>query len=501
MELIFQERKLDYLSRVLCETVLLEQTADVIVPDSYPDAERVVDAFGTLLIRNAECTGSSLSVAGTVQAGVIFVTEDGEVQCLQTQIPFSARKELPAERQDCTLQCKCMLRSVDARPLNSRKLLVRVGVSCTMMAYSKEEGKLCEIAEPSENLQLRRTELPLRMPLALTEKNFAINEELELPTSRPAISQLLKAVVRMQVNEQKNVGNKAVFKGNLHVHALYADRDEKLHTHDWDLPFSQYAEFEQEMDEAELQTVPALTGFDVEPDSQVECRRLFLSANVLAQCSAIGEKKLALIEDAFCTDAELKPQWEEWEMYGLLDRQSFRETALATSEEAASSVVDAWVYPDEMSRERDGAKMQLRLPLTCNILYYDAEGNLQGRSMHPTVSFETELNERGGCRMNEIDCGEVYCNAGANGIELRVPVQASVESYANHHLRAVCGGEVTELQHDRARKPAVVLRRTDADEEVWEIAKACRAPLKAILQANGLESPTVPANTMLLIPM
>ena len=111
MELVFQDSKLEYLSRILCETVAQEQTADVIIPDSFPDAERVVDAFGTLLIRSEECTAGSASVAGVVQAGVLFVSEQGQVQCVQAQIPFSVRREFAQEQESCTLQCRCVLRS------------------------------------------------------------------------------------------------------------------------------------------------------------------------------------------------------------------------------------------------------------------------------------------------------------------------------------------------------------------------------------------------------
>ena len=56
MELVFQEKQLDYLGRVLDQTVTQELTAEVIVPDSCADADRVVDAFGTLLVRAEECT-------------------------------------------------------------------------------------------------------------------------------------------------------------------------------------------------------------------------------------------------------------------------------------------------------------------------------------------------------------------------------------------------------------------------------------------------------------
>ena len=44
MELVFQEKQLDYLGRVLDQTVTQELTAEVIVPDSCADADRVVDA-------------------------------------------------------------------------------------------------------------------------------------------------------------------------------------------------------------------------------------------------------------------------------------------------------------------------------------------------------------------------------------------------------------------------------------------------------------------------
>ena len=95
MELVFQEQKLEILSRILCDTVSQEQTADVIIPDSMPDAERAADAFGTLLIRAEECTEDSAAVSGTVQAGALYIGEDGSVQRVDAEIPFSVRRDFP----------------------------------------------------------------------------------------------------------------------------------------------------------------------------------------------------------------------------------------------------------------------------------------------------------------------------------------------------------------------------------------------------------------------
>ena len=148
MELVFQEKQLDYLGRVLDQTVTQELTDEVIVPDSCADADRVVDAFGTLLVRAEECTAGSASVSGEVQAGILFVTEDGRLERLETVIPFSARRGWEGEQSDCRLQCVCRLCSVDARLVHSRKLLVRVGVSCTLTVYAAFTRTLHDFPEP-----------------------------------------------------------------------------------------------------------------------------------------------------------------------------------------------------------------------------------------------------------------------------------------------------------------------------------------------------------------
>lgn len=501
MELVFQDSRMEYLDRILCETIGQEQTAELIVPDRVPDAARVVDAFGTVLVRSEECTATTVSVAGEVQAGVLFVSEDGQVHRLSAQIPFSVRREFAGQQDNCTLQCQCSLKSADGRLLNSRKILLRVGILCTLQVFAETEQTLCDISEPSPTLQLKRKELPLKMPLSLGEKSFVLNEELPLPPGKPAISNLLKCLLRTQTAEQKVVGNKAVFKGELCVHALYEDTDGTLQSFDEKLPFSQYAELDTEREDCELKTLLTLTSAEVEPESASDCRRLLLSVHLLAQCAAYGEQKVSYIEDAYCTDAELVPAWAQWRMYGVLDRQVFRETAAATAQISAQRVVDAWLYPEELIRRREGDRLQMELPLGCNVLYYDTDGALQGKTVRLSAVMDTALSPDGGCDAGNIGCGEIYCAANSDGIEVRCPVSIETEFFANEMLKAVSGAEIRESEHDGHRRPAVLLRRTEEAQDVWEIAKSCRAPVEEVALANDLQSQTVPAGTMLLIPM
>ena len=500
MDLVFKENKLEYLSRVLCETLTQEQTTELIVPDNYPDAQRVVDAWGTAVIRNAQCGEDNGSVSGQVQAGVMFVGEDGKAYTMHLQIPFSVRKEFDAHLEEKTMQCSCTVRSVDARILNSRKLLVRAGISCTIMVYGEGGCTTYEPPTDQPKLQLKQTVLPMCVPLGLGEKTFVLNDELELPAGKPAIGRVLKCVFVPQVLEQRPVGSRGVFKGKLCIHSLYESEDGRLQRFDGELPFSQYVDMSGEFEEKQLETILTLTSAEAQPDGQMECRRLLLSVGFLAQCTAYGQEEFKIVEDAYCTDGEFRPEWKEWSTNAVLDRQIFKESVAASAEGEAASILDTCVGVDEPTCQRRDGKVSIELPIFCDVLYYDSEGQLQSKRLHSTVAMETDLAQNANCRVSGVEISEVFCSAAGGRMEMRCSVSTQVESYAVHHLRSVMGGGIEPLKQEEER-PGVILRRVETQCDVWDIAKEARTAIQGIVAANGLQDTQVEPGTMLLIPM
>ncbi len=500
MELVFQENRLDFWNRALCCTVTQEQTAELIVPDRLPDAQRVLDVAGTVVVRAEECGASSASVSGAVAVSLVYADEEGKACRLQGQVPFSVRRELTDEAAERVMQVRCALGAVDARLLNSRKLLVRANVCCEFSVFTRCEQTNYDLPAPTENLQLLRRTFPMRMPLAMGEKSFTLNEELILPAGKESIAELLKWECQTRVSEQKCVGARLVFKGEIVAHALYADADGKLQCCDFSVPFSQYADLGRECDEAQAHTQLTLTAIELEADGQLECRRLLLSAGVFAQCRAQGEQSVELIEDAYCLDADLTPRFASWQMCATLDEPTLRETALFSGDFGAQSIIDARVYADCAQLRREGQNLFAQLPLSCNVLYLDLQGALRGATLRSEVTVQTALSENGECRIARLSFGEVYSTVGAQETELRCAVEVTLECSAGQTLCALCGAEISE-QPPAPRRPSVLLRRTGGQEELWQIAKSCRSSVEAIRAANGLTGETAPSDTMLLIPM
>lgn len=501
MELVFQEYELTGLERICSQSFIGEQTADVIIPDSYPDVERIVDAFGTVLVEDAQCLPGGVSITGTVQGGVVFLGENEEPRTLSVRIPFTLRKELQIDGEDNILSYRCELRSVDARAVNSRKLLVRVGLRWGFELYRPGIWKIRSLDEPSEQLQLKQTEYPLRIPTATGEKRFTVNEELELSTGVPPIASVMKSCCQMGIREQKAVGGKGVFKMELLLHILYEDPKGKLCTYEWRIPISQYADLSSDVQEGDLHTVLHMTEFDLEPDSQLESHRLFLRVGIHSRSIAYETRKVQLIEDAYCTDAVLEPQWQQWQCSPLLDSRILHGTAQWSGNEPLGTLVDLWVSAEEAVKERKGDTLKISAPIVCTMLYYDGEGKLQSKQLRSAMDMELPLHEDGECVLRDIFSTEVYCNTSAGTSEIRVPLQLTVDTFGLQNFRSLKGGTLTELPMSKERRPSVILRRTEGEEDLWDIAKHYRTPVEAIREANDLTEDPIPHGTMLLIPL
>ena len=90
MELTFQSHPFPYLQCLMQETHFQEETADTIIPDSYPDIDHIADCFADVVLRGKECRMGTAIISGGIKAGILYVPDtSASIQCLDVYIPFT----------------------------------------------------------------------------------------------------------------------------------------------------------------------------------------------------------------------------------------------------------------------------------------------------------------------------------------------------------------------------------------------------------------------------
>lgn len=498
MELTFSKMVYPCLRKAVSQVQTQEQTQEVRLPDAMPDIGRVLGSFGQVLVRGKEWRGSSMAVSGGVMAWVLYAPEDGSnVQSVEVWIPFQMRWEFPQTERDGTICVLPLLKSVDARSTSARKLMVRANVSLLGEALEPIEPELYMPENVPEDVQLLRMTYPMELPKEAGEKLFQVDEELMLPGSYPNVEKILRYELQPKVLEQKVMAGRLVFRGKCGLHMLYLANDGALHTWDTEIPFSQYAELDRDYSPNSSSVIhPAVTNLELICDEQ---QRLQLKCSMAAQYRICDREMVLITEDAYSPFRQVKIQTDSLKMPMRLDQQRESLQISGQLKEEAERIVDAACFADHPQLRQEGDLAGIVVPMQFQILYYDANGALQGGTVRSeeslTISSDPENRVDAYVQMD----GWAQATAAGQNVDVFSQCDVVADVFAEQGLLMVNGITVGEMCEPDPARPSLILRRKGS-ARLWDIARESGSTVDAIQKANDLqEEPD--ENRLLLIPV
>ena len=242
MELAFEQKQASCLRRTAHLALAQEQTQELIIPDSMPDASRTLICYAQPELQSKTSRAGSLLVTGNLRTSCLYTDEAGGVQLLTAELPFTVKLESGELQETTQTTVRCTVRSADSRLINSRKVLLRVSVLAQADGYEPDTRTVRTLKDPPACLQLKQQTYSDLVPVELAERMFQLSEELTLPEGRPPVARLADCSLQLTVTEQNLVGSKAVMKGTAHLRLSYLEEQGKLCTVSLSVPFSQYCQ-------------------------------------------------------------------------------------------------------------------------------------------------------------------------------------------------------------------------------------------------------------------
>lgn len=498
MELQFGVSKIPCLQQLKSEVQTQEQTLEVRLNEGMPDIGRVLASWGQVVIRGKEWRGDAIGVNGGIMAWVLYAPEDGsQAQCVECWIPMSMKWDIPESERDGSILCYGLLKAVDARTLSNRKIMVRATVSIMAQAYVPFEAQTFLPDSVPPDVQLREKLYPMCFAREMGEKAFMMDEELTVPSSAPAPDKLIRFSLQPEVTDRKVLGDKAVFRGSTTLHVLYRTAEGAMASWDFEIPFSQYTELQQEYGHgAQVEIIPVITALELEPGEQ---GRLRLKAGLSGQYMIYDTQEISVIEDAYSPERTVAVKTDTVELPVILERMSQRVRAEYTGNFGSSRVADIAFYPGFPRKQRKPEQLAMELPGVFQTLYYDAEGVLQASLNHWQADMNVELGENANMDAWSAPAGKPQASPGEDSTVLRGEIMMDTVTCAAEKMPMVTSLTVGEPIPKDPMRPSLILRRA-GKEDLWSIAKKCGSTVSAIRQANDLQDDPSP-DKMLLIPV
>ena len=497
MELEFQEISMHTLRERIVEVLYQEETAELIVPDSNPDVAAIADYSAICCLRDQEILAGSMTASGAFQASVIYTADDGVAPyVMQAYLPFSAKLIRDEIADTDTGIVDIRIRSVDARILNSRKIMVRVSYAVRMTVYAPHTITTWE-TQTDDAVQLLHSTVQGVFPIAAAEKQTTFTETIELPAMGSTMKRILKSQLDLQWNEKKVSDDKAIVKGNVQLHLVYELENGQLESFDVQIPISQYLEFTEDITDGVVRLTGAIRDYQI--DSEEENSYL-VTIGLCVQAVIWKQMEIPMIEDGYCIGNAFDAEYETYQIRQSLDHPSQTINAEEKLQGKVRKMIDcsAWIDFPVCKRGRD--EITTEAAVTMHAFYYDDAGMLRGETVKTSRSGNFALSEEAICYADADPAGGCFLSGAGENCRISCGVGLSLRCFAEKTLQSMKSASVGETLVKKAERPSLLVRRTASREPLWNIAKQSGSTVCMIRTVNNLETDTAEENVLLLIP-
>lgn len=498
MDLRFQKMTCQCLNPLFSQVQNTEQTQELRLSDGMPDIGRVLAAWGQPVLRSKEWGTDSVHIGGGIMLWALYAPEDGsEARCVDSWLPFSVKAELPEGIPQGKIRVQLLPRICDARSVSARKLMLRGGASVLVQAFHPEEQTVWNAEKPQEGVELRTVCYPLRLRREMGEKAFVMDEELSLPGSAPLPEKLIYYCLGPEITDQKVSGDKAVFRGNGNLHLLYRSEEGQLHSWDFPLTFSQFANLEADYGaDARVEGMLCPTSVEVELDTEGHLR---LKCGMTVQYLVDDLQMTELVEDAYSPARDLNLQQEILRMPVMLENRTQTLFAQQTIPVNMNLAADTRFLPEYPRVFPAGNGVALEIPGVFQMLYYDENGALQAAAARWEGRQELPAGENTGIWAQPLPTVQPQISLTENGVTLKNELPLSLSAAARQEIPMITAIEAGDQRQLDPNRPSLILCRA-GDRGLWDMAKESGSTVEAIRKANGLKEEPAPGQ-MLLIPI
>lgn len=479
-----------------------EESMETAIPEYCPDVARIIDTIGQLKIRSKAINEEHLTISGTVRVSVLYSSEESAgLRSLNLSVPFMCTVDDKRFARCESVRVDSRLLLVEAKPVHSRKISLRVIPEFHITGYARLTQPLCcDLAEPSEDLQMQKAKMSCQLLTQVVEKAFSFTDEMALDTAMEPIEDILLDQLTMQTPSVQAVGDKIVVKGEAALSVLYRGENQQLCRYETQIPYSQILEAADLNDTCTFEAQPQLTESDIRLIRSEGNSELGISLGISLLVYVFYPCEKEYLSDLYSTRYPTQIHAQQLTLPDSRPCMTVHEESMQRLEPGMRFANLTDCSCGSVSAASDDAGSVLRTTVHFKVLYLDEEGTpmCMERSFEVACKYGGEVSGDGITAV----CRAATLQQTGNTLELHVTTDFTLPQMHLMSITPITAVDADQTAVDSGeRRPSLILRRFRPDETMWEVAKQYQTTAGAIREANHLEeADALPADIMLLIP-
>ena len=476
------------------------------LPDYCPDIAVVLKCMITPYVQNRQWSGQKLLVDGTVHIRVLYLDE--ERRCPR-EVEFSIPLSCVLHRHNGTDATPVALtltpKYIHCRAIGPRRLEAR-GVIEVLAQAEEAFSTDFPLLAADQGVYAQVREAAVSHPIGMVEKIITINETVDFPEALPPAEILLGGECRAVIQECKVLSGKAIVKGQVYVHQLYAvgATEGDCRCLDSILPFSQIVDVEGLEDGMPCRAIVQILA-DTQrcmsgPDG--DNTALDIMVKLFIQLQAYRYENVSVLTDVYHTAYPVTPMSEEVSLCaqgGMRWEKSMLPMKIALSNSGLTHICDVWIEQKENETVCHNGVLAINGRWFVCVLARDVDGQVVYSEYPEEYCLEFVVDGNKGAA--EITVTELHYRVVEDQLELHVGVCVALTQWQEESCSVIRDLQVHTEQPYPSGDANLMLYYAQSGEKVWDIASCCHTSPDSICAANALECDSIPHPSVLLVPI
>lgn len=480
--------------------------SDIIVPDVKPDIREILLVDGEVCVDSVENFRDKLNVNFTIQYKILYRSKSGSpmVIPIHYNAKFTSNMNVDSLDADSNVTVRCDIEHIDFSLLNDRKINTKAIVTFSAQANCmKEVGLACDITG-KDGVQMQKKSYPISNCIDVIREKCSVSETISVPGVKPSIQEVLRTDTALLGKSVKVMDGNLIVKGELSVTTMYLASDEtnSIQYMESSLPFSLTTDvFVPET--ANPDTTICLDHFQISvvEDSDGELRCLAIEAEISITAAFYENKEIAVLDDAYCLDSDLKLSRETFQTASFLGdvQNQFVLKEIVKKSDYAPDILEIIHVSCKAGKPEsyvENNRIVVEGYVKCNFLYLSGEDC-------PVASFSKEIPYKYVFDKKDVpedvvlsvkaDVEHINFSLVSNEeAEVRIVICASATLSCRSEIPIISKVAESPLSADNmASRPSMVLYFVRPGDSLWAIAKKYMTTCDILCAFNDLELQSV----------
>lgn len=480
--------------------------SDVIVPDTKPDIQKILEVSGTVCITKKMLQQDKAFIQGIIKMNVLYLPEDdenGRIRSLCADLEFNHSLDCRGAAADMQLFAEAVPESFDATLINGRRLNLRCVLGISVKVVRPMLLSLTTGVENADDIALKKERFRFISDTDGCECQIILRDQLALPAGKPAIGEILKVTAVPAGTELCLMENKAVAKGQVRIATLYnSEEDHSLQFMEHTLPFTEILDVDGAAEGMQGDADYHLSDmyYEIRDDADGEARNLGIELVLCVNVRGSEITEIDAVTDAYSLNSGLDLTTKSYHIEQLLDHSSAEishkdQAQLPPMLPRLKQVCDVSANAKIDRVLAENGQVTVFGTVHTNILYLTTDESTPVCGFHHVSEFSQSFAVDGAGRDTACDA-QVFLNhvsytlSGDDSLELRFVLGL--------HLKSLKTGETVLVDtmapfalEENTRPFGIVLYFVQKGDSLWNIAKTYHTTVEEIKTQNQLESDVI----------